>query len=244
MDSEADVIGHTVSSDTKEVPYKTFRGFRYCINFVDHKSRFTLIYYMRHKNESTSKLRQYVADMARFGVKVQNIQTDRGSEFFEQENESPVYGARREHEFRAYCHSQGIRHIVRPTEMKEHLTEQSWKKRFRSVNPIPWDGRLCSAFWADACEYSQVIANLTPSEVLGGNISPWEMVSGRRPRWDGLRVFGCDFYAHIPNNKLDKVPGIPRGKTLIFFGFQEGKSGFKCFDLEKRIYVTVGNVYF
>ena len=244
VDSEADVIGYTVSSDTKEVPYKTFRGFRYCINFVDHKSRFTLIYYMRHKNESTSKLRQYVADMARLGVRIQNIQTDRGSEFFEQENESPVYGARREHEFRAYCHSQGIRHIVRPTEMKEHLAEQSWKERFRAVNIMLWDGRLCSAFWADACEYSQVIANLTPSEVLGGNISPWEMVTGRRPRWDGLRVFGCDCYAHIPNNKLAKVPGIPRGKKLIFLGFQEGKSGFKCFDLEKRMYVTVGNVYF
>ena len=244
MDSEAEVIGHTVSSDTKEVPYKTFKGFNYCINFVDHKSRFTLIYYMRNKNESTAKLRQYVADMGRLGVKVHNIQTDRGSEFFEQENESPVYGTRREHEFRAYCHSQGIRHIVRPTEMKEHLAEQSWKERFRAVNVMLWDGRLCSAFWADACEYSQVISNLTPSEVLGGNVSPWEMVTGRRPRWDALRVFGCDCYAHIPNNKLAKVPGIPRGKKLIFLGFQEGKSGFKCFDLEKRLYVTVGNVYF
>ena len=74
---------------------------------------------MRNKNESTAKLRQYVADMGRLGVKIQNIQTDRGSEFFEQENEAPVHGARREHEFRAYCHSQGICHIVRPTEMHE-----------------------------------------------------------------------------------------------------------------------------
>ena len=69
MDSEAEVIGHTVSSDTKEVPYKTFKGFKYCINFVDHKSRFTLIYYMRNKNESTAKLRQYVADMGRLELK-------------------------------------------------------------------------------------------------------------------------------------------------------------------------------
>jgi hypothetical protein len=93
---------------------------------------------MRHKNESTSKLRQYVADMARLRVRIQNIQTDRGSEFFEQENESPVYGARREHEFGAYCHSQGIRHIVRPTEMKEHLAEQSSKERLRAVNTLGW----------------------------------------------------------------------------------------------------------
>ena len=44
-----------------------------------------MIYFMRHKNESTAKLRQYVADMARLGFKIQNLQTDRGSEFFEQE---------------------------------------------------------------------------------------------------------------------------------------------------------------
>jgi hypothetical protein len=140
--------------------------------------------------------------------------------------------------------SQGIRHIVVPTEMKEKLAEQSWKERFRAVNAMLWDQRLCPAFWADACEYSQLIANLTPSEVLGGDISPWQLVTGRRPRWDSFRVWGCDCYAHIPNNDLSKIPGIPRGKKLIFLGFQEGKAGFKCFDPEKRIYVTVGNVYF
>ena len=96
---------------------------------------------------------------------------------------------RREHEFRAYCHSQGIRHIVRPTEMKEHLAEQSWKERFRAVNVMLWDGRLCSAFWADACEYSQVISNLTPSEVLGGNVSPWESTVGDG-HWPSTEV-GC-----------------------------------------------------
>ena len=57
-------------------------------------------------------------------------------------------------------------------------------------------------------------------------------------------MFGCDVFEHIPNNAFAKVPGIPKGRKLIFVGFQDGRGGFKVFDPETRSYHSTGNCYF
>ena len=49
------------------------------VNFVDHASRLAFVYFLRSKNEVTQKLKQYLSDMERLGVKVQNIQTNRAA---------------------------------------------------------------------------------------------------------------------------------------------------------------------
>ncbi len=40
------------------------------------------------------------------------------------------------------------------------------------------------------------------------------------------------------------MPGIPKGRKLIFVGFQDGRGGFKVFDPETRSYHSTGNCYF
>ena len=40
-------IGERVSSDVKSVPFKSFEGYRYVVNFVDHHSRLGNYYFMR-----------------------------------------------------------------------------------------------------------------------------------------------------------------------------------------------------
>ena len=41
----ASFIGHTISTDLKDVPYLSIHGFRYVVNFIDHHSRFSLCYF-------------------------------------------------------------------------------------------------------------------------------------------------------------------------------------------------------
>ena len=63
------------------------------------------------------------------------------------------------------------------------------------------------------------------------------MVTGKKPNWSRFKVFGCDVWQHIPNNPYDNYPGIPRGRRLIFVGFDASMGGYKCFDPETRNYV-------
>ena len=89
--------------------------------------------------------------MARLGVhRILNIQSDRGSEYFEQEGSSQYNAGRRLHAFSQHCEANGIRHIVLPVEMKEKLAEVFFRDHFRAVDCMLWEARLSPAFWADA----------------------------------------------------------------------------------------------
>jgi hypothetical protein len=87
------------------------------------------------------------------------------------------------------------------------------------------------------------IFNRTPNVSLGG-VAPLQLVTGVKPRWDRLRVWGCTAYEHIPNDKFGKIPGIPRGRKLIFVGFDHTSSGYLLFDPESRRFLSSVNVYF
>ena len=70
------------------------------------------------------------------------------------------------------------------------------------------------------------------------------MLTGVRTRWDKFRVFGCDCYRQVPNDRYAKVPGIVRGQKLIFVGFHPTINGYRVFDPEARRYFSTDNMYF
>ena len=242
----ADHVGHTVSTDVKKLPYLSFRGYKYVVNFIDHHSRLSFAYMMRLKSETSDKLKLFLSDMQRLKIKVSNIQSDRGSEYFSQVGDTVANRDRRQAEFTAICNAQEprIEHIVRPVEMKEKLAEVFFRDTFRAVNAMLWEARLSPAFWADAVEYATYQLNRIPNDHLGEHTTPYQMVTGKKPNWSRFKVFGCDVWQHIPNNPYDNYPGIPRGRRLIFVGFDASMGGYKCFDPETRNYVTTANCYF
>jgi hypothetical protein len=244
-DDFASFIGHTVSVDTKTVPFTSFHGYKYCLVFVDHYSRLSLVYFMRSKDETTEKLRQYLAEMRRFGYDVRRICSDRGSEFFSQEGETHQDRDRRQHSFDDFCskHEPKVLHTVTPVGSKEKLAELWFRDHFEAANVMLWEARLSPAFWPDAVAYSNFIANRMPNAHIGPS-TPWTLLTGERARWDKLKVFGCDCYEHIPSNEFVKVPGIPRGRKLIFMGFEQTTNGWRVFDPETRRYFSTENVYF
>jgi hypothetical protein len=56
--------------------------------------------------------------------------------------------------------------------------------------------------------------------------------------WSNIRTFGASCVWKVPNNKLEKYPGIPRGKHTIFVGFSDLSSGWKLFDPMERKYIS------
>ena len=180
-------VGARVSTDTKEVPCVSLHGYRYVMVFVDQYSKLSFVYFLRSKSESTAALRQYLADMKRLGVTVQEIHSDRGSEFFEQDGETKTERDRRTHDFRQTCIDNGILHVVRPVENKEKFAEVFFRDHFRAVDTMLWSARLAPCLWAQALGYSVHVFNLTPQAVLMG-LAPLQIVTGEKPRWDHFKV--------------------------------------------------------
>ena len=237
-------IGEKVSSDVKSLPAPTLQGHKYVVCFVDHRSRFAIAYLMRSKTEVHHCFKKYVNEMRRLGVVVKQVQTDRGSEYFEQEGSSGTNDERHLHAFGRLCVQMDIIHVPKAVEEKEALAEAWNKLHFGAVEVMLWEARLSPNFWGDALLYSLWLYNHTPNKFLGGDVAPITAVTGKRARWDKFRVFGCDVYEHIPNNKFAKVPGLPNGRKLIFVGFHNTRAGSRVFDPETRQYYSADNVYF
>ena len=47
-------------------------------------------------------------------------------------------------------------------------------------------------------------------------------------------------WQHIPNNPYYKIPGLPRGRRMIFVGIDSDFGGWKIFDPERRSYEHSG----
>ena len=238
-------IGHHVSSDVKSLPYESFEGYKYAICFVDHYSRLGICYMMRTKDEAVEKFKLYQKELAFYGYRVMHLHSDRGSEYFSQEGELLADRDRALSALDQYCASQSpiIKHKVTPVEAKEKIAEAWFKDHFDAADAMLFEARLSPAFWADAVLYSQYLYNRMPN-LHTGTSTPFEMLTGKRARWDKIRVFGADAYMLIPNDDMSKVPGIVKGKKVIFVGFSLNCNGYRVFDPEARRYSTVSNIVF
>ena len=238
-------IGERVSSDVKSVPFESFEGYRYVVNFVDHHSRLGICYFMRHKSEVSACFKRFCDELAHYGFRVEHLQSDRGSEYFSQEGELMADKDRSLGELDRFCAAQTpkILHTVTPVGSKEKIAEVWFRDMFESADALLFEARLSPAFWCNAVSYSQHCYNRVPNSHTGPS-TPYQMLTGKRARWDKLRVWGCDAYHLIPNDPLAKVPGIVKGRKVIFVGFTPGCNGYRVFDPESRKYSTVDNVYF
>ena len=238
-------IGEHVSSDVKSVPFESFEGYKYVVNFVDHYSRLGICYFMRCKSEVTKCFERYCKELAHYGYRVMHLHSDRGSEYFSQEGELMADKDRSLGQLDVFCASQSpvIRHTVTPVGSKEKIAEIWFRDMFEAADALLFEARLSPAFWCDAVSYAQHCYNRIPNLHTGPS-TPHQMLTGVRARWDKLRLFGCDAYHLIPNDPVAKVPGIVKGKKTIFVGFTEGCNGYRVFDPETRRYATVDNVYF
>jgi hypothetical protein len=237
-------IGHTASCDIKDVPYQTFSNHKYVLVFRDHWSKFTIVYLMRRKSEAAECLKRYLAEMKRFGWPVLNLVCDRGSEFFTQDGPIIDGRERNQTEFAKVAESFDPKCNINVKGVGDHarVAEAFFKESFSALEPMLFEARLSPAFWGDCLQYYVFLFNETPQQALNGN-SPKQLLTGQRPNWNSIRVFGADAYMVIPNDPLAKVPSVVRGQKLIFLGFDDQHSGYKLYDPNERRYIFSRNAW-
>jgi hypothetical protein len=67
------------------------------------------------------------------------------------------------------------------------------------------------------------------------NMSPLEILKGRKIELDHIRVFGCAYFVHVKrNDKLDR-----NSVKTIFLGYSSEKKGYKCYDPKNhKLYIS------
>src|SRR5436190_11404801 len=87
-----------VHSDVWQSPALSVSGYKYYLLFTDDYSRYTWLYFMRHKSEVFAHFKNFVAHISnQFSTQIQQFQSDGGGEY---DN----------NQFRSFCSSLGIHH--------------------------------------------------------------------------------------------------------------------------------------
>jgi hypothetical protein len=63
-------------------------------------------------------------------------------------------------------------------------------------------------------------------------MTPEEAFSGKKPKVEHIRVFGCPVYFHIPKDKRNKLE--PSGKKGIFVGYSESSKAYRIYIPEQH----------
>ena len=98
------------------------------------------------------------------------------------------------------------------------VVERYHRTIFEIASSFLLNSHASPLFWVEAYKYAEYLHNrMTNGQ--SGECTPHELVFRRRPRYDRLRVFGCDMYEHI--GALPKVPGGTRARKGNFMGIPE-----------------------
>ncbi|CAH9112219.1 unnamed protein product [Cuscuta epithymum] len=213
-------------------PYRcdSISGARYFLSIVDDYTRGVWVYLMKNKSEVPQLLIHFCNMVnTQFEQKVKRIRADNGVEF--QTNSLLDYYGHTGILLETSCTDTPQQNGV--VERKHrHILEVARALRFQSGLPID--------FWGECILTAVYIINRLPSPIIQ-NKSPFEMLFGKVPNYEHLRVFGCLVYAHI-NKRKDKFG--ERGSPCIFLGYPHGQKAYKVFDLQKHIVYNSRDVTF
>ena len=114
-----------------------------------------------------------------------------------------------------------------------HILNVARALRFQANLPIE--------FWGECILTAGYLINRTPSVILNGK-TPYELLHGKMPSLEHLRVFGCLCYVHNQDHKGDKFAS--RSRQCVFVGYPYCKKGWRVYDLELRVFLISRDVVF
>ena len=225
-----------VSSDLKGPLPSSFGGFKYCVTFICESSRMAYTYSMRRKSETPSKLDDFLDQLRMDGyAPPSEIRTDMGSEYYVSPANTPAGEETRLSQFSTICKRHRIRHRVTPPNKSSlnGIVERHHRTIHEAANSYLYQARLSTAFWSYAIQHANYVKNRISHSKLGPRLTPYEIVHRRRPRYDRIKVFGCDMFEYIPGQT--KIPGGNKARKLIYIGVPENSdTGYLGFDPETR----------
>ena len=80
------------------------------------------------------------------------------------------------------------------------------------------DAGLPKKFWAEAISTATYLHQRSPSNSLEG-LTPYELLTGDKPKLHHLRRFGCTVYKHIPKGQRKNGKFGERSKPCMLLGY-------------------------
>jgi transposase InsO family protein len=184
------------------MPQPSMNGDKYFLTIVDDHSRHTWALLLKSKYDVRHYLQIFIQSVeTQFDKKVKVIRSDNGPEFLMAE----------------FFNSRGIAHHTSCVETPQQngIVERKYQHILSTCRAIMFQSAIPIVFWSYAISHSVYLINRLPSLKLH-NISPYELLYGKKPYFSSLKVFCCLMYAITLTRNRTKLDS--RARSCVFLG--------------------------
>jgi len=189
--------GERIHSDLcGEIQEKSLGHGVFFITFTDEFTRFRRVAILKNKKAATvaSIFAEYKAWFEKqTGHNIKVIRTDQGTEFSGQ--------------MERILKNSGIEHepTVAYSSQSNGISERANLTIMDMVRPMLHSSGLPLALWGEAVATACYVKNRMSTRGLPCGATPYEVLTGKKPRVDNLHAFGSVCYAHIPKKLRKKL---------------------------------------
>nr|GEW02024.1 putative ribonuclease H-like domain-containing protein [Tanacetum cinerariifolium] len=193
----------------------------YCIVITDDYSRFTWVFFLATKDETSSILKTFVTGLEnQLSLKMKVIRSDNGTEF-------------KNSDLNQFCEIKGIkREFSAPrTPQQNSIAERKNKTLIKAARTMLADSLLPILFWAEAVNTACYVQNrvlVTKPQ----NKTPYELLHGRTPSIGFMRPFGCPVTILNTLDSLGKFEGKVDEGFLVRYSVNS--KAFRVFNSQTR----------
>ena len=203
----------------------------YCLVIVDDFTRFTWVYFLRTKDETSGLLKSFLTRIEnQADLKVKVIRSDNGTEF-------------KNSDLNSFCEEKGIeRQYSAPrTPQQNGVAERRNRTLIEAARSMLADSKLPVTFWAEAVNTACYVQNRVQVVKSQGK-TPYELFHKRKPLISFLKSFGCP--CSILNTKTHLGKFDSKAEDGFFVGYSTQSKAYRVFNNSSRIIEESANVSF
>nr|GEU96989.1 hypothetical protein [Tanacetum cinerariifolium] len=193
----------------------------YCLVVTDDYSRFTWVFFLRTKDETSGTLKSFITRVENLmNLKVKVIRCDNETEF-------------KNKEMNQFCEVKGImrQYSVTRTPQQNEVVERR-NMTLEATRTMLADSKMPTTFWAEAVNTACYVQNRV-LVTKPHNKTPYELFHGRTHAISFLRPFGCPVTILNTIDHLGKFDG--KADESFFVGCPLNSKAFRVFNSRTRI---------
>ncbi|GJW21447.1 putative ribonuclease H-like domain-containing protein [Tanacetum coccineum] len=194
---------------------------KYCLVVTDDYSRFTWVFFLATKDETSEILKNFIKEIENLvDKKVKIIRCDNGTEFKNKVMDD-------------FCREKGIRRefSVAKTPQQNRVAERRNRTLIEAARTMLADSKLPTTFWAEAVSTACYVQNRVLI-VKPHNKTPYELFRGFKPALSFMKPFGCHVTILNTLDHLGKFDG--KSDDGFFVGYSLSSKSFRVYNTRTR----------
>ncbi|GJR04046.1 putative ribonuclease H-like domain-containing protein [Tanacetum coccineum] len=194
---------------------------KYCLVVTDDYSRFSWVFFLRTKDETSEILKHFIKEVENLvDKKVKIIRSDNGTEFKNKVMDE-------------FCREKGIKreYSVARTPQQNGVAERKNRTLIEAARTMLADSKLPTTFWAEAVSTACYVQNRVLI-VKPHNKTPYELFRGIKPAIGFMKPFGCHVTILNTLDKLGKFDG--KSDEGFFVGYSLSSKAFRVYNIRTR----------